>query len=402
MPQTTVIPISTAPERYLISALLDLGMFQPATYGIADHDIRAHGDVYRWCLDYQQTAGMAPPPGLVVEAWPTFQFHPGVDLTWAVAQVKEKTRERMLRASMCRVAELLQEGDVPGAEKILADHRNIGGSKIGVQSFEEVLREAAASQADPGLPVPWDSLGRLTGGIRPGNLWYVASRFGHGKSWILAAMTGWILSHTTAKVHVLSLEMSATAMVERVSQVLLRETVKGVDNELVKRLRSHITGKCVFTDPRQGRIDSSKVAALAAESDLVVIDYVGLMTNSGNRAVEDWRTLSMISQDLAQAARETGTPILAAAQLNRTADQGPMPTAGQLAQSDGLGRDADVVLVLRAYGTVMGMSLDKNRHGEGGMWFTEFKPATGQFEEVSKLKAETARREFESRQLEGW
>ena len=131
--------------------------------------------------------------------------------------------------------------------------------------------------------------------------------------------------------------------------------------------------------------------------DAAIIDYAGLLSSSlGSRAVEDWRTMAAISNQLKEVAVATDVPIVSAAQINREGDTAGWkpPKVKNLSQSDALGQDGDVVLTQKQYGKAnMVYSIEKNRHGEGQqLFFTEFGPNKGKFEEVS---AQVAKRTYE-------
>jgi len=250
------------------------------------------------------------------------------------------------------------------------------------------------------LAVPWASLQRVTGGIRRGDLWYVAARLGQGKSWSLgcfvrdAVLAG-------RKVLFYSLEMSERQVLTRMHVLLGSALGLGVDHvamrdktfdlvaykRVLDQIRERVPGELYVHDSSKGRVSPANIVAQGKEADLVVVDYAGLMSSpSGGRAIDDWRAMASISNMLKEVAVSADLRILAAAQINRDGDVPGWrpPKVKNLAQSDALGQDGDVVLTHKQYSpSTMVYGIEKNRHGEGGqVFFTRFNPNQGQFAEI--------------------
>ena len=123
-----------------------------------------------------------------------------------------------------------------------------------------------------------------------------------------------------------------------------------------------------------------------------MVDYIGLAkTDDGRRAVQDWRNVAEISNQLKEIALAKSTRIISASQINRDgAGPSPRPPAlHTLAQSDHLGNDGDVVLTMKRYGIGAGVfSVEKNRHGPSqNLFYTLYDPNRGDFSEISSDRA---------------
>ena len=142
--------------------------------------------------------------------------------------------------------------------------------------------------------------------------------------------------------------------------------------------------------PADGPVSPSVVASRCSEYDLIIVDYVGLMA-------QDWRwsrdrRLAGDGQDLQRLEDHRACPrapaILCAAQINRDGETGSAPPkVKNLAQSDALGQDGDVVLTMRSkpHDVATHFSLEKNRHGASGIpFYTTFDPNTGIYREISR------------------
>jgi replicative DNA helicase len=236
-------------------------------------------------------------------------------------------------------------------------------------------------------------LTRLTGGIAPGNLWYIAARLGVGKSWklltiaVAAAEAGW-------NVKFYSLEMSTREVVDRLHMIALRDAYHGVWEDLGKSERAELmdewAGRCGrvdIADPTGGPVDASVIAANHEDGSIAIVDYIGLMRSAtGQRAVEDWRAAAMISNQLKEVALEHSIPIVSAAQVNREGARSRDASPEHLAQSDALGQDADVLVTIQRDKNVSRVheySLVKNRHGtSGARWYARFEPGLRRFEDI--------------------
>jgi replicative DNA helicase len=260
------------------------------------------------------------------------------------------------------------------------------------------------------IELPYSSLQRLTGGIRAGNLWYVAGRPGQGKSAHLAAIS----KHgvlTGNRVLFYSLEMSEEEVRARFHACLAPDM--GYPTITLTNLRSYNVDRALYRKfigelserleacggaldvhtPVDGPVTPSVVAARASEYELINIDYVGLMSqDGGGHAIDDWRVMAKISNALKTIALSQKVSLLCAAQINRDGETGSgPPKVKNLSQSDALGQDGDVVLTMRAKpkNVATHFSLEKNRHGPSGTHFyTTFDPDHGVFTEISAEHAE--------------
>jgi replicative DNA helicase len=155
-------------------------------------------------------------------------------------------------------------------------------------------------------------------------------------------------------------------------------------------LPNRVPGSLIISDPSRGRATPYTLASLMDrhQPDLMVIDYLTLMQQEG----DDWRGARKLSADTKLVAQQYGVPIVAAAQVNRAGDGGKRPpSAKHLAESDGIGQDADVIVTQKQESTsVMQCLLAKNRSGEGGQVFwAAFQPNEGRIEEINHDEAQT-------------
>lgn len=406
---------SSAPEALFISALLASKSYQPAIYGIKDHQISAHRQVHEWCRRYQDKAGQAPPVHLVRESFPSFTFTPDVNASWAAAELHQVWKTRMLHVALGKASYSLADDDVDIA---LADLRHTMGAlhpligkgsdvtDIGYLTEQASVERCPVDLAGVGVGGGQGRLQSVSGGIAPGDLWYVAARMGVGKSWrlmhtaVAASEAGW-------PVLFYSLEMPVRTVMDRLHRIALRNTYSGHWDDLQMTQRKDMieawadrTKPITLFDPSRGRCDATVIAAAADARALVIIDYVGLMhTMTGQRSMEDWRAAATISNELKAAALEHNVPVISAAQLNRSGDSVAEPGTVHLAQTDALGQDADLVLTMKQFSRRVHINyVAKNRSGEAGVrWYSRFEPGMARFNDLSPDTARDLKDEDDER-----
>ena len=82
--------------------------------------------------------------------------------------------------------------------------------------------------------------------------------------------------------------------------------------------------------------------------DLIVIDYLQLMSGSSRRSENRQQEVSEISRNLKAIAREMECPVIALSQLSRAPDQRPdhRPQLSDLRESGAIEQDADIVMFI--------------------------------------------------------
>lgn len=211
-----------------------------------------------------------------------------------------------------------------------------------------------------GIPTGFADLDRELGGLQPSDLTIIAGRPGMGKTaWLLTVARN--AARKGKKVLVVSLEMSQGQNIQRLiameSKVATEKQRRGAltDDEFsafthgveaVSRLPLWVLDAPGMT-PDTLR---ARVKRLHAEHklDLIIVDYLQLMTSGGRKDGNRVQEVSDISRGLKQLARELDVPVIAAAQLSRAvearADKRPM--LSDLRESGSIEQDADVVLML--------------------------------------------------------
>jgi replicative DNA helicase len=209
----------------------------------------------------------------------------------------------------------------------------------------------------PATPMPWQPMCDVFEGLAPGKLTVLAARPGDGKT--TAALQ---VAHHAASLGrravVFSLEMAASELLVRLGCLLAgvnnQKLVRGYCSESEQRqvaaaLTSLASMPLLFDDLRTATVAGVRRAVIehAEPIDLVVIDYLQLMSAGGGKVRERYLELGAITRDLKLLAREREVHVLGLCQLTRANEKEKRPPElFDLRESGSIEQDADNVLML--------------------------------------------------------
>lgn len=398
---------STA-ESLTISSLINTGE-DPIVYGITEDMFYSYRAEFNWLASYPKLYGKKPTPEVLTHKFPDLPYIEGAeDVAYATDELIQNHTRKVLVKHVAEATNHIQEGDIESAMMAISSFIPPQRTQPLPNDLDDASFLQTYSEREETQGVPWKSLEQMTGGIRKGDLWYVAARLSQGKSWVLGNFAATALMEGR-RVKFYTLEMTRYQTLIRMHVLLGKMLGADVDHiamrdriydpvaykKLLSRISKEVTGELHVHDSANGRVTPTNIAQ-DRDCDLVIIDYAGLMsTPLGDRAINDWRAMGMISNMLKEMALSTGVSIVAAAQINREGESSGAfpPKVHQLAQSDALGQDADVVITHKQMSkSVMVYSAEKNRHGVAGQrFYTRFQPNKGNFEEIDKETAEDIR-----------
>jgi replicative DNA helicase len=257
-------------------------------------------------------------------------------------------------------------------EKRLADvadsaiQRGFSGiPEIVANSFGSIDALYEQGREVTGLATHYIEFDKMTSGLQNSELIIIAARPSMGKTaWAINIAQNCAVRDGKV-VAVFSLEMSKESLLRRMlaseAMVGARKLQTGFipredKTKLIAALDRLMTSK-MFIDDTPG-ITLAEMRAKArrlrqqenGQLDLIVIDYLQLMTGSGNssKAKFENRTqeVSSISRGLKALAKELGVPVVALSQLSRGSEQrqgDKKPLLSDLRESGSIEQDADVV-----------------------------------------------------------
>ena len=261
---------------------------------------------------------------------------------------------------------------IENSEKLLFDLAEKGSFNSSLVKFDEALKftiEMASNaykneEGIVGVPTGLTDLDDRLGGLHKSDLIIIAGRPSMGKT----ALATNIAFHAAKKLQekgkkssiaFFSLEMSS----EQLSTRILAEQSKIKSNDIRRgRISDEQFDKFIETSKNISElplyIDETPAISIAALSnrarrikrlfglDMVVVDYIQLMSgtsfNKDNRVQE----ISQITQGLKAVAKELSVPVVALSQLSRQVEQrdSHKPQLSDLRDSGSIEQDADVVM----------------------------------------------------------
>jgi len=236
-------------------------------------------------------------------------------------------------------------------------------SDLMLASYKELEARYAEKKLVTGIPTGFDDLDRMTAGMQRGDLIIVAGRPSMGKTAFAMnlAQNASIRSDDTAVVAVFSLEMSSQQIAMRMlacearvdMQHLRTGRFSAEDWRKLAAASGSLAESAIYVDDTPAisvleiRSKCRRLKREAKQLDLVLIDYVGLMSgraDADNRAQE----ISEITRALKALAKELHVPVIALSQLNRSleARADKRPIMSDLRESGAIEQDADVIMFI--------------------------------------------------------
>ena len=254
-----------------------------------------------------------------------------------------------------------------------------------------------------GVPTGFRDLDTLLGGMQKSDLIIIAGRPGKGKSAFMVTLALNASRTYKKQVALFSLEMSNEQVMQRMvaqdtridSQHLRLGNLGDEDMSrfvqsvgLLSELGIHLDDTPALS-ATQLRAKCRRLAA-EVELDMVIVDYLQLMTADIARESNRVQEVSYISRSLKTIARELRIPVLAGAQLSRSVEhrKGQRPMLADLRESGSIEQDSDVVMFLHHPDVwdetpqkkhVTELLLSKHRNGKTGSLELVFLPKYAQF-----------------------
>jgi len=281
--------------------------------------------------------------------------------------VKERALERRLIANAQDAVSIILNGGTiedavaklesaiqPTVKQNSAPVAVIQASREAIKRIEQRFENRGQIQ---GIPYGLEGLDAPTSGLHRGELIIIAARPSMGKT----ALAGNIIASACGgglKGMLFTLEMSRADIVDRLiaGQGVKYHHIRNgqlSDSDMAKihngMARIHTWGLFIDDTPA---ISLRELRAKARRQkrdglDLIVVDYLQLMSMAGSKESNRVQGLGEISRGLKQLARELDVPVIALSQLSRAVDSRPdkRPVMSDLRDSGELEQDCDVLLL---------------------------------------------------------
>jgi replicative DNA helicase len=290
--------------------------------------------------------------------------------------VKEKsTLRRLIQASNEMMSRSYQDEEpaqavLQFAEKAIFDiagqHFHTGFTPISPivsDVFRQIEELSNKKAAVTGLETGFVDLDRMTAGLHPGDLIIVAARPSLGKTSLCLNIAEFAAIKNKKSVGIFSLEMSKEQLVKRLlcseSRIDAHRVNTGYLNKddwnRLSRASGDLSETRIFIDDTASITIAelrTKARRLSLEHglDLIIVDYLQLMSGSAQRYENRTQEISQISRGLKGVAKELGVPLIAVSQLSRAVEsrtgEHRRPQLSDLRESGSIEQDADVVMFI--------------------------------------------------------
>src|ERR1700680_2476195 len=290
--------------------------------------------------------------------------------------VRDKAMLRgLIAAASTAIARASDQAD--SAEDVISDaeaaifqlsEKRIGRGFMGVQ---EIVRETFGSvdallqrgQRITGLATHYTDLDEMTSGLQRSDLIIIAARPSMGKTAFVMNIAENAAIEDQQVVGVFSLEMSREALLMRLlcsqAKVDAHKMRTGSlwqdDTRKVVRAMEQLAHAPIFIDDTPGislsemRAKARRLKQSQGKLDLIIVDYLQLMSGGSKRYENRTQEVSAISRGLKALAKEMSVPLVALSQLSRAPESrggDHRPQLSDLRESGSIEQDADVVMFI--------------------------------------------------------
>jgi len=283
-----------------------------------------------------------------------------------------KISENTIDAAKLNVLDVNGQNIIENSERLLFDLAEKGSFNSSLVKFDEAMKQTiemakTAYQNEEGIvgvPTGLTDLDDRLGGLHNSDLIIIAGRPSMGKTALATniafhAAEKLLQSGKKSSIAFFSLEMSS----EQLSTRILAEQSRIKSNDIRRgKITDEQFDKFIETSKNISElplyIDETPAISIAAMSnrarrikrlfglDMIIVDYIQLMTGSINNRDGRVQEISQITQGLKAIAKELRVPVVALSQLSRAVEQRDdhKPQLSDLRESGSIEQDADVVM----------------------------------------------------------
>lgn len=233
--------------------------------------------------------------------------------------------------------------------------------QVVLNALETIEKASQMKGTVTGIPTGFTDLDYKTSGFQPSDFILVAARPSMGKTAFVLNIAQYMAFRKNKTVAIFSLEMSSQQLVNRLFSLESRVDSQKIrtgnleDEDWAKLIEgAGVVGKSnLIIDDTPGISISelrSKCRKFKLEKglDIIIIDYLQLMSGSGRNSDSRQQEISEISRALKGIARELNVPVVALSQLSRAVEKrdDKRPMLSDLRESGAIEQDADMVMFI--------------------------------------------------------
>ena len=346
------------------------------------------------------------------------------NLSKFVKEISEKSQLRKVDGVLSNLSSEIKKSDVSAEEILEKVEQEILSTTRAVQTsdFEYSsdivdqaiisIRDKASHDGISGLPSEYPSLDDMTSGFQKGDLIILAARPSMGKTAFALNLAANVSRDAT--VAIFSLEMPAIQLMNRIISFTgfiegdkIREPNKMNDSDWTKfhQGSDQVKEMNIYVDDSAGLrlaelVWKAKKLHKNKGLDMIVIDYLQLLTVGPASSRDRQAEVSVISRTLKKLARELDIPIIALSQLSRAVEnrENKTPIMADIRESGSIEQDADIIMFLfrgayyeedKGIGQVQQdtkIIIAKHRNGAIGNVYLKFNPRIGLFTDTKVAK----------------
>tara|TARA_Y100000389_G_scaffold178846_1_gene192381 strand:+ start:1314 stop:2681 length:1368 start_codon:yes stop_codon:yes gene_type:complete len=316
------------------------------------------------------------------------------DLEYVREEFSTFCKNQQLKKALLNSVDLLKAGDFDGIKFLVESALKAGQDKNIGHEYNKDIEARFREDARTVIATPWDRINDLLqGGLGNGDFGLIFGNPGGGKSWSLVALGGFAVRMGCNVLHY-TLELGEDYVGRRYDAFFTKTPVDKIlkNRKKVEDIIPQLPGELIIKEFPTGRATISTVEAhirkvkdLGVEPDLIIIDYVDLL--STNKRTSDRKgEIDDIYTSTKGLARELNIPIWSVSQVNRAGAKDDVIEGDKAAGSYDKIMITDFCLSLsrKAKDKVNGTGrfhIMKNRYGMDGLTFgVKADTSTGHFE----------------------
>ena len=247
------------------------------------------------------------------------------DLEYVREEFSTFCKNQQLKKALLNSVDLLNAGDFDGIKFLVESALKAGQDKNVGHEYNKDIEARFREDARTIIPTPWDRVNTLIqGGIGNGDFGLIFGNPGGGKSWSLVALGGYAVRMGYNVLHY-TLELGEDYVGRRYDAFFTKTPVDQIlqNRDKVEDVIPELPGELIIKEFPMGRATIStieshirKVTDLGTKPDLIIIDYVDLLS-SRKRTADRKGEIDDIYTSTKGLARELNVPIWSVSQVNR-------------------------------------------------------------------------------------
>ena len=316
------------------------------------------------------------------------------DLKYVQEEFSTFCKNQQLKKALLNSVDLLKAGDFDGIKFLVESALKAGQDKNVGHEYNKDIESRFREDSRTIVSTPWDKVNDvLQGGLGNGDFGLIFGNPGGGKSWSLVALGGHAVKMGYNVLHY-TLELGEAYVGRRYDAFFSNIPVDRVlkNREKIEAILPELPGELIIKEFPTGRatigtIESHirKVTDLGTKPDLIIIDYVDLLSTK-KRTADRKGEIDDIYTSTKGLARELNLPIWSVSQVNRAGAKDNVIEGDKAAGSYDKMMITDFCMSLsrKAKDKVNGTGrfhIMKNRYGMDGLTFgVKADTSTGHFE----------------------